>query len=172
MCQVSLNYEKDKNSPLEKEYILPDRSVLRIGREVFSTAEAIFNPSLLGKNNILGVHEAVMGVYDKCDGYMRNLLAQNILLAGGSSNFPNMKTRLSHELKYAFNTKYGSSSPMSIPQFGEENFPMVVKEPRERVLSSWTGGSILASLPMFQQLWVSKGDYDDLKSQALFSKCY
>ena len=170
MCQLSLNYERERSSAIDREYVLPDRSVIRIGSELLTTPEAVFNPVLMDRRNVLGVHEAVISVYDKCDGHMRSLLSQNVLLAGGSSNFPNMKARLSHELKYAYKTKYGASK-MSAPTT-EDNFSMIVREPRERVLSSWTGGSILASLPMFQQLWVSKGDYDDMKSQSLFSKCF
>ncbi|KAB0403471.1 hypothetical protein E2I00_000423 [Balaenoptera physalus] len=41
----------------------------------------------------------------------------------------------------------------------------------ERKTSVWTGGSILASLQAFQQLWVSKAEFEEWGSEAIYSKC-
>ena len=36
-----------------------------------------------------------------------------------------------------------------------------VVAPPERKYSVWIGGSILSSLSTFQQMWISKGEYDE-----------
>uniref|UniRef100_A0A8C9URM2 Actin like 7B n=1 Tax=Spermophilus dauricus TaxID=99837 RepID=A0A8C9URM2_SPEDA len=43
--------------------------------------------------------------------------------------------------------------------------------PPERKYSVWIGGSILASLQAFQQLWVSKEEFEERGSAAIYSKC-
>ena len=43
--------------------------------------------------------------------------------------------------------------------------------PQERRFSVWIGGSILASLGSFQQLWMSKAEYDEHGASAIQRKC-
>lgn len=38
--------------------------------------------------------------------------------------------------------------------------------PPERKYSVWIGGSILASLSTFQQMWIAKSEYDESGAQA------
>ena len=44
--------------------------------------------------------------------------------------------------------------------------------PPERKYSTWIGGSILASLPTFQQMWISKQEYDEYGPSILHKKCF
>ena len=51
-----------------------------------------------------------------------------------------------------------------------------VVAPPERKYSVWIGGSILPSLSTFQQMWISKGEYDEFwpyhrPPQVLLSAC-
>ncbi|KAG9464021.1 hypothetical protein GDO78_020640 [Eleutherodactylus coqui] len=41
----------------------------------------------------------------------------------------------------------------------------------ERRFSSWIGGSILASLGTFQQMWISKQEYEEGGKQCVERKC-
>lgn len=41
----------------------------------------------------------------------------------------------------------------------------------ERRFGAWTGGSILSSLGSFQQLWVSKQEYEETGKVIVQSKC-
>lgn len=41
----------------------------------------------------------------------------------------------------------------------------------ERRFGAWTGGSILSSLGSFQQMWVSKQEYDEGGKTLAVSKC-
>ena len=43
--------------------------------------------------------------------------------------------------------------------------------PHERRFAVWIGGSILASLGSFQQLWMSKQEYDEAGASAIQRKC-
>jgi actin-related protein len=44
--------------------------------------------------------------------------------------------------------------------------------PPERKHSVWIGGSILASLSTFQQMWISKQEYDESGPAIVHRKCF
>jgi actin-related protein len=44
--------------------------------------------------------------------------------------------------------------------------------PPERKYSVWIGGSILASLSTFQQMWISKQEYDESGATIVHRKCF
>lgn len=44
--------------------------------------------------------------------------------------------------------------------------------PPERKYSVWIGGSILASLSTFQQMWISKAEYDEAGPSIVHRKCF
>ena len=44
--------------------------------------------------------------------------------------------------------------------------------PPERKYSVWIGGSILASLSTFQQMWVTKQEYDESGLSIVHQKCF
>jgi actin beta/gamma 1 len=44
--------------------------------------------------------------------------------------------------------------------------------PPERKYSVWLGGSILASLSTFQQMWISKAEYDESGPSIVHRKCF
>ena len=48
---------------------------------------------------------------------------------------------------------------------------ILVAPPLERRFSSWTGGSILTQLGSFQQLWMSKQEYEEEGAGLIESKC-
>ncbi|CAB9513851.1 Actin (Fragment) [Seminavis robusta] len=82
------------------------------------------------------------------DGDLRKDLAANIILTGGSSLFPNMAERLS----------------MEVPRVVPSNYKCRVIASRnsvERSCSAWVGASILTSLGSFQQLWLSRNEYQE-----------
>ncbi|SRR6266404_925426 len=74
---------------------------------------------------------------------MRQVLMGNVVLAGGGSLFAGLVDRLNNELV--------------------RNFPHVKihapGNPTERRYGGWLGGSILASLGTFHQLWISKEEW-------------
>lgn len=44
--------------------------------------------------------------------------------------------------------------------------------PPERKYSVWIGGSILGSLSSFQQMWISKMEYDECGPSIVHRKCF
>ena len=47
-----------------------------------------------------------------------------------------------------------------------------VVAPPERKYSVWIGGSVLASLSTFQQMWISKDEYDESGPNIVHRKCF
>jgi actin-related protein len=47
-----------------------------------------------------------------------------------------------------------------------------VVAPPERKYSVWIGGSILASLSTFQQMWISKEEYDESGPSIVHRNCF
>jgi actin-related protein len=144
-----------QSSELEKHYELPDGQVLTIGNERFRCAEALFKPSMLG-HDYEGVHVATYNSIMKCDMDVRKDLYSNIVLSGGTSMLPGLSERLSKEI--------GSLAPQSMR--------IKVVAPPERKHSVWIGGSILASLSTFQQMWITKAEYDESGPGIIHRKCF
>eukprot|EP01101_Sappina_pedata_P000707 TRINITY_DN1089_c0_g1_i1.p2 TRINITY_DN1089_c0_g1~~TRINITY_DN1089_c0_g1_i1.p2 ORF type:complete len:377 (-),score=106.92 TRINITY_DN1089_c0_g1_i1:36-1139(-) len=140
-------------SSLERSYELPDGQVISIGDERFRCSEALFNPALVGIHSP-GVHQLVDRCLTQCDIDMRRDLAHSIVCGGGNTMLAGMKERLTRELRAINPTK----------RIG-------VCTPPERTYSAWIGGSILCSLSAFQQMWISRDEYDEKGAQIVHQKC-
>ncbi|KUF83429.1 hypothetical protein AM588_10001540 [Phytophthora nicotianae] len=140
---------------LEKSYELPDGNVIVIGNERFRTPEVLFQPGLIGKE-ALGVHECTFQTIMKCDIDIRKDLYCNIVLSGGTTMYPGIGERLTKELTAL------APSTMKVK----------VVAPPERKYSVWIGGSILSSLSTFQQMWISKAEYDEAGPSIVHRKCF
>jgi actin-related protein 4 len=89
------------------------------------------------------VHDSVFAV----DSDHRAVLLQNIVLVGGGSTIPGLADRLNHELSLKI-----PGSKLKIHAPGNSI---------ERRHSVWLGGSILASLGTFHQLWVGAEEWKE-----------
>ena len=47
-----------------------------------------------------------------------------------------------------------------------------VVAPPHRKFSVWIGGSILASLPGFKDMWITKAEYEEFGSSIIHQKCF
>ena len=92
----------------------------------------------------------------KCDVDIRRDLYRNTVLSGGSTMFPNIDERLNKEMS--------ALAPASIK--------VKVVAPPERKYSVWIGGSILSSLSSFQEMWISKDQYDEGGPQIVHRMCF
>jgi actin-related protein len=160
LCYVALDYNeemgKSKTSPeMEKQYELPDGSFLTIGNERFRAPEALFQPNLLGLD-IDGADETTYKSIMKCDLDIRRDLYGNVVLSGGTTMYPGIGERLTKELT--------NRAPPSMK--------VKVVAPPERKFSVWIGGSILSSLSSFQQMWVSKAEYEEAGPSIVHRKCF
>ncbi|KAG2624035.1 hypothetical protein PVAP13_3KG095900 [Panicum virgatum] len=103
-----------------------------------------------------GIHETTYNSIMKCDVDIRKDLYGNIVLSGGSTMFPGIADRMSKE----------------ITALAPSSMKIKVVAPPERKYSVWIGGSILASLSTFQQMWISKEEYDESGPAIVHRKCF
>ncbi|XP_037758302.1 actin-like protein 7A [Chelonia mydas] len=156
-CYTSLDLQHDMGLPLQKQqvdYELPDGHVIAIGKERFLCAEMLFKPSLIGSQQP-ALSLLTMTCLNKCDADLKKKLMGNILLCGGCTMLRGFPDRFQRDL-----TKMCPNDD-----------PIAAASP-DRKSSVWTGGSILASLKAFQQLWVYRREYEEQGPFFIYRKCF
>lgn len=103
-----------------------------------------------------GVHETCYNSIMKCDVDIRKDLYANVVLSGGSTMFPGIADRMQKD----------------ITGLAPSTMKIKIIAPPERKYSVWIGGSILASLSTFQQMWISKQEYDESGPGIVHRKCF
>merc|ERR1739847_64111 len=103
-----------------------------------------------------GIHEACYNSIMKCNSDIRRDLYANIVLSGGSTMYPGIADRMHKE----------------ITSLAPPTMKIKIIAPAERKYSVWIGGSILASLSTFQQMWITKQEYDECGPSIVHRKCF
>eukprot|EP00492_Amphilonche_elongata_P004636 TRINITY_DN4_c0_g1_i15.p1 TRINITY_DN4_c0_g1~~TRINITY_DN4_c0_g1_i15.p1 ORF type:complete len:310 (-),score=89.28 TRINITY_DN4_c0_g1_i15:8-892(-) len=159
LCFVAKDYDAalksaDSSSDLEKQYELPDGNVITIGAERFRAPETLFQPNFIGMESS-GIHKLTFDSIMKCDVDIRRDLYKNIVMSGGTTMFTGIPERLEKEMK----------------ALAPQGMDIKVIAPPERKYSVWIGGSILASLSTFEEMWVTKEEYDESGPTIVHRKC-
>eukprot|EP00041_Stephanoeca_diplocostata_P021767 m.513680 g.513680 ORF g.513680 m.513680 type:complete len:485 (+) comp21906_c1_seq14:131-1585(+) len=108
----------------------------------------------------LGVHELVRKSIHSCDIDIHASLLGQIIVAGGTTLINGFTERLESELNGVLQ-----------PQTRFKILSSGLGQKSDRMFAAWVGGSILASLGTFQQLWVSRMEYDQLGKAVMEKKC-
>ncbi|XP_062148660.1 actin-100-like [Alnus glutinosa] len=160
LSYVAMDFEKELGvsrpecSELDKQYEFPDGEVITIGAGRFKCPEVLFDPRMVGMESG-GVHEIVLRSIRRCDMDIRREMLGNVVLSGGTTVIPGLADRLAKELTLL--------APPGVR--------VKVVAPPERKYSVWIGGTILASLSTFQQMWITKEDYMESGPSIVHMKC-
>ena len=160
LCYVALDFDSELKAASmstdgSKTYELPDGNIISVHTERFRCPEVLFQPSLVGKE-AMGNHDTTFQSIMKCDVDIRRDLFSNVVLSGGSTMMPGIGERMTKELS--------ALAPSTVR--------IKVITPPERKYSVWIGGSILSSLSTFQQMWISKAEYDEQGPTIVHRKCF
>lgn len=134
------NLEKDSMT----QYQLPDGTPVTLSKERYLAPNVLFDPFLVGSEE-LSVTDVLVNSIMKSDLDLRSKLFSQIVLAGGTSCLNGFGDRLLYETR--------NKSPI--------HTRIRISVPPERVYSTYVGGSILASLATFKNMWVSRADYEE-----------
>lgn len=159
LCYIALDYEEElkkaeESDEIDKTYELPDGNVISVGRERFQCPEALFQPSMTGRE-AQGIHQTTFQSIMKCDVDIRKDLYCNVVLSGGTTMYEGIGERMTKELT----------------ELAPSTMGIKVIAPPERKFSVWIGGSILSSLSTFQNMWISKEEYDESGPSIVHRKC-
>ncbi|KAL2356006.1 actin family [Cryomyces antarcticus] len=143
---------------------MPDGWNNLFGAERYKAAEGLFdhkaalidadNPAPKAEQTISAMINASLASVDV---ELRPHLLANIVVTGGSSLIYGFNDRLHRELEHMFpNPRIRVTAPSSSA---------------DRKFGAWIGGSVLGSLGTFQQMWISKKEYDEHGPNIVEKRC-
>uniref|UniRef100_A0A669F5S4 Actin alpha 1, skeletal muscle n=8 Tax=Percomorphaceae TaxID=1489872 RepID=A0A669F5S4_ORENI len=123
---------------------------------MYVAIQAVLSLYASGRMESAGIHETAYNSIMKCDIDIRKDLYANNVLSGGTTMYPGIADRMQKE----------------ITALAPSTMKIKIIAPPERKYSVWIGGSILASLSTFQQMWISKQEYDEAGPSIVHRKCF
>jgi len=156
---VALDYdeelrEAEETREIEQAWPLPEGQVIQIDSERFRAPEALFKPHMIGLEQE-GIHKLTFQTISKCDADIRKDLYSNIVLSGETTMFKGIDDRLTKELT----------------QLAPESMTIKIIAPPERKYAAWRGAAELASLSTFEEMWITRDEYQKLGPSVLHRKC-
>lgn len=149
-----------------RSFEFPDGYNQVFGVERFKVAETLFDTkSVISDTNAdlsipVSTHtipELIKNSLNQIDVDLRPHLLNNVVVTGGTSLLYGFNDRLNFELMNMF-----PSPRVRIAAAGNST---------ERKFGSWIGGSIVASLGTFHQMWISKKEYEEHGANIVEKRC-
>ncbi|XP_036984427.2 proline-rich protein 36-like [Artibeus jamaicensis] len=147
-CYVALDVKAEMARTQARapvNFMLPDKQVITLGSERFCCPEALFQPNLLGLNQP-GLPQLALQSISRLEAKQQEQLLANVVLEGGSTLLSGFPERLRQDLGPGA-TVLGSP---------------------HRAVAAWLGGSIMASRDSFQNLWLSRREYEEEGPWAIY----
>jgi len=154
VCFVS---DSTNNTTTASTYELPDGSIMHLDSDRSRIPEALFTPQPLpGGGLSQTIPQMISSCVNNCDTDLRKDLFGSVVVTGGSTLFAGFTSRLSKEI--------------DVPQL--YNLKTIIPtDSAERRFSTWIGGSILGTLGTFQQMWISKKEYEEYGKELVHKRC-
>lgn len=152
-CYVALNYEDELKSFESYDYKLPDGTQVVIKDQRIRCPEALFNPSIIskeGKSIAQICHESIQKCSNK---NLEQELYNNIILSGGNTMFKGFPERLRKEMRI-----------LASPSMKGE---IKIIANSERNIAAWKGASILSTISLFDNRWITKKEYEEKGSSVV-----
>lgn len=147
---------------LMENFMLPDGRVIKVGRERFEAAEALFNPSLIDSEKS-GMSDMVFEMIQDAEIDTRAEYYKHIVLSGGSSMYPGLPSRLEKDIRdrYLRDVLKGDNTRL-------KKFKIQVEDPPRRKHMVFLGGSVLADIMKDrEEFWMTKAEYDEVGMRVL-----
>jgi len=145
-------------------YEFPNGYSRLVGVDRFRISECLFDTThinnLKGVENttLLGAPHVINTSIGMCDIDIRPGLYNSVIVVGGTTLINGFVERLNRELLQ----KTPNNMRLKLVSNNQQS---------ERRFSSWIGGSILGSLGSFQQMWISKQEYEESGKTIIDKKC-
>jgi len=120
----------------------PNKYTFHKSSEDFVMSEPNANPS-----SVIGLSDMIQRAIQACDVDLRSSVASNVMLCGGGASIQGLSERLNADLN-------------RMPTFGRVRVQLPTTT-NERRNAAWIGGSILGSLGSFQQLWLTRQEFQE-----------
>ncbi|KAK9459862.1 actin family [Lipomyces oligophaga] len=156
-----------------RSFEFPDGYNLVFGNERFTTTEPLFQPQLFPLDGSApattqsgsspdgsgahGITELITASIAACDVDARANLVNNVVLIGGTSLLTGCTERANADMTRSF-----PGMKIRIQAPGNSS---------ERKFAGWIGGSILASLGTFHQMWIGKKEYEEVGAVIVEKRC-
>uniref|UniRef100_U5EXR6 Putative actin n=1 Tax=Corethrella appendiculata TaxID=1370023 RepID=U5EXR6_9DIPT len=122
------------------------------GPERFKLAESLFDHTMLGAGQLASTSVGM------CDADVRLSLYGSVVVTGGNTLLQGFPERLNRDLSH----RAPSNTRLKM---------ISANGSVERRFGAWIGGSILASIGTFQQMWISTQEYEESGKSQVERKC-
>ncbi|GFE53844.1 actin-related 4-like [Babesia ovis] len=150
-------------SEAPQSYRLPDGDVVQLDEKIYEVPRYLFSPesaSVAEFNNFKGIYGMLTDSMFDTDVDIRRELLSSIVVVGGVSLTPGLVDTLTKHLAEGAIGRCNKFKVVHPSSYSEARY------------STWLGGSILASLGRFQQLWISKGEYREHGTTIAYRRCH
>ncbi|GBE62237.1 actin-related 4-like protein [Babesia ovata] len=161
--EIRESYCSMNTSRVPRSYRLPDGDVVQVDDKVSEVPKLLFSPettSVAEFNNFKGLYGMITDSVFDTDVDIRRELLSSIVVVGGVSLTSGLVDNLNTQLSQGTIGRGSKFKLVHPSSYGEARY------------STWLGGSILASLGRFQQLWISKGEYREHGTTIAYRRCH